>query len=75
MWRRRYVNTWRVRHACKLIEEGATVTDAMFDSGFNTKSNFNREFLRETGVPPSQWNQGRETPSNVTRMSDASQGG
>lgn len=70
----RYVNTWRVRHACKLIEDGATVTDAMLDSGFNTKSNFNREFLRETGVPPSQWKQGRQTPSNVTRISDASQG-
>ena len=70
----RYVNTWRVRHACKLIEDGATVTDAMLDSGFNTKSNFNREFLRETGVPPSQWKQGGQTPSNVTRISDASQG-
>ncbi len=70
----RYVNTWRVRHACKLIAEGATVTDAMLDSGFNTKSNFNREFLRETGVPPSQWKQGKQTPSNVTRISDASQG-
>jgi len=70
----RYVNTWRVRHACKLIEDGATVTDAMLDSGFNTKSNFNREFLRETGVPPSQWKQGKQTPSNVTRISDASQG-
>jgi len=58
----RYVNTWRVRHACKLIEGGATVTDAMLDSGFNTKSNFNREFLRETGVPPSQWKQ-KEDPS------------
>ncbi|WP_339822037.1 AraC family transcriptional regulator [Sulfitobacter dubius] len=70
----RYVNTWRVRHACKLIEEGTTVTDAMLDSGFNTKSNFNREFLRETGVPPSQWKQGKQTLSNVTRISDASQG-
>jgi len=71
----RYVNTWRVRHACKLIEDGATVTDAMLDSGFNTKSNFNREFLRETGVPPSQWKRGLQSPSNVTRISDASQGG
>ncbi|MGD1883327.1 MAG: helix-turn-helix domain-containing protein [Paracoccaceae bacterium] len=70
----RYVNTWRVRHACKLIEEGAAVTDAMLDSGFNTKSNFNREFLRETGIPPSQWKQGMQSSSNVTRIPDASKG-
>lgn len=67
----RYINTWRVRHACTLIEDGATVTDAMFDSGFNTKSNFNREFLRETGVPPSKWKRGMQSSSNVTRISDA----
>lgn len=71
----RYVNSWRVRHACKLIEDGATVTDAMLDSGFNTKSNFNREFLRETGVPPSQWKQGMQQTSNVTRISGVSKGG
>lgn len=67
----RYINTWRVRHACTLIEDGATVTDAMLDSGFNTKSNFNREFLRETGVPPSKWKRGMQSSSNVTRISDA----
>lgn len=61
----RYVNSWRVRHACKLIEDGETVTDVMLNSGFNTKSNFNREFLRETGVPPSQWKHGMQPTSNV----------
>lgn len=71
----RYVNTWRVRHACKLIEDGATVTEAMLDSGFNTKSNFNREFLRETGVPPSHWKQRMQSSLNVTRISDASKSG
>ncbi|MEM9973600.1 MAG: AraC family transcriptional regulator [Pseudomonadota bacterium] len=70
----RYINTWRVRHACKLIEDGATVTNAMLESGFNTKSNFNREFLRETGVPPSQWKPGMQTSSNVTPISNASKG-
>ncbi len=71
----RYVNSWRVRHACKLIEDGANVTSAMLESGFNTKSNFNREFLRETGVPPSQWKQGMQPSSNVTQMSGATKGG
>jgi AraC-like DNA-binding protein len=51
----RHVNAWRIRHACGLIEGGAGVTDAMLRSGFNTKSNFNREFRRVTGATPSQW--------------------
>lgn len=67
----RYVNTWRIRHARRLIEGGAAVTEAMLESGFNTKSNFNREFLRETGVPPSQWKRGMQSSSNVTRISEA----
>jgi AraC-like DNA-binding protein len=53
----RHVNGWRIRHACALIHGGASVTTAMLDSGFNTKSNFNREFLRVTGVSPSKWRQ------------------
>lgn len=52
----RHINGWRIRHACTRIEAGASVTHAMLDSGFNTKSNFNREFLRVTGTTPSQWN-------------------
>jgi AraC-like DNA-binding protein len=51
----RYVNAWRVRHACALIREGAAVTEAMLASGFNTKSNFNREFRRVTGMAPTEW--------------------
>jgi AraC-like DNA-binding protein len=27
----------------------------MLESGFNTKSNFNREFLRVVGKSPSEW--------------------
>ncbi|WP_166418724.1 helix-turn-helix domain-containing protein [Cochlodiniinecator piscidefendens] len=68
----RYINSWRIRHACKLIEDGTSVTVAMQDSGFNTKSNFNREFLRKTGVSPSQWKHARQPPLNVTQISDAS---
>lgn len=49
----RHVNGYRIRHACKLLSEGHSVTAAMLASGFNTKSNFNREFLRVTGETPS----------------------
>ena len=64
----RYINAWRIRHACERIERGATVTEAMLDSGFNTKSNFNREFKRITGTAPSQWQRSEETPSNGSRL-------
>jgi AraC-like DNA-binding protein len=51
----RYINAHRVQHACLMIQDGASVTDAMFASGFNTKSNFNREFLRVMGTNPRLW--------------------
>lgn len=51
----RHVNGYRIREACRALEAGASVTDAMLASGFNTKSNFNREFRRITGLTPSDW--------------------
>ncbi|MEP4031545.1 helix-turn-helix domain-containing protein [Roseibium polysiphoniae] len=51
----RYINTFRIEHACQELKAGANVTSAMYASGFNTKSNFNREFLRVKGCPPSTW--------------------
>lgn len=51
----RFINRHRIEHACKLIAEGKSVTTAMYDSGFNTKSNFNREFLRIKKTAPSKW--------------------
>lgn len=54
----RYVNGYRIREACHCLEGGASVTEAMLASGFNTKSNFNREFRRVTGKTPSSWRAG-----------------
>jgi AraC-like DNA-binding protein len=51
----RYVNGFRIRHACALMQGGAPVTETMLASGFNTKSNFNREFRRVTGMAPIAW--------------------
>ncbi len=51
----RYINRQRIEEACRMLLEGRTVTSAMLDSGFNTKSNFNREFLRVKGASPSRW--------------------
>jgi AraC-like DNA-binding protein len=51
----RYINRQRIDEACRRLSDGQSVTAAMLDSGFNTKSNFNREFLRVNGVSPSKW--------------------
>lgn len=51
----RYINRHRVHHACALMRDGTSVTQAMLGSGFNTKSNFNREFLRVMGTNPRLW--------------------
>lgn len=51
----RYINGYRIRHACGQLTKGDSITQAMLASGFNTKSNFNREFLRVMGCSPSAW--------------------
>lgn len=51
----RYINTARIQAAQQALRAGENVTSAMLSSGFNTKSNFNREFLRVTGESPSAW--------------------
>ena len=51
----RYVNRHRIAHACELLKQGQSITSALFDSGFQTKSNFNREFLRLKGCSPKIW--------------------
>ncbi len=51
-----YVNNFRIAEACRLLSEtDAPVTSIMFDAGFLSKSNFNREFLRITGTSPTLW--------------------
>lgn len=51
----RYINKYRIDLACEKLRAGDSVTEAMLSAGFNTKSNFNREFLRTTGQAPSDW--------------------
>jgi AraC-like DNA-binding protein len=53
----RYVNNARIRAAQEALKAGENVTGAMLTSGFNTKSNFNREFLRVAGMSPKKWSE------------------
>ena len=56
----RYVNGYRVRAACVVLERSGSATEAMLEAGFVTKSNFNREFRRVTGAAPTEWQAARQ---------------
>lgn len=59
----RYINNARIAAAQEALLAGESVTSAMLTAGFNTKSNFNREFLRVLGKSPSSWlSDARPTP-------------
>lgn len=58
----RFVNEYRINHACTALSRGEdAITTIMFDCGFETKSNFNREFRRVTGHSPSDWVRNQST--------------
>jgi len=61
----RFINKARIAAAQKAMLDGESVTNAMLTCGFNTKSNFNREFLRIVGTSPSAWlNEVRQLEQN-----------
>ncbi|GGY64570.1 AraC family transcriptional regulator [Cellvibrio zantedeschiae] len=52
-----YLNDCRVKAAQTLLRNNPDmpITTLMLESGFSTKSNFNKEFLRVTGLSPSEY--------------------
>lgn len=52
-----YVKRLRINLACQILmsDEQASITDICYEVGFNNLSNFNRQFLAEKGMPPSQF--------------------
>ena len=68
-----YVNDFRVAEACRLLRDTEEpVTRILYDAGFMTKSNFNREFSRVTGMTPSDWRM--KNASAAGRVAPASLG-
>ncbi len=66
------VNEYRVREAMRLLgETDLPVTDVMFECGFQTKSNFNREFARVTGTTPSEYRRAGGARAGETSRSTA----
>lgn len=52
----RFVNEFRVVHACKLLSETRLpITEVCFESGFNNFSNFSKLFREFTGRTPSEY--------------------
>jgi AraC-like DNA-binding protein len=50
------LNEIRIGHACKLLIEGKmSISGVAFESGFNNISNFNEQFKKVKGIPPSQY--------------------
>lgn len=61
-----FVNNRRIQEACRLLEEtDKPMMTVMFEAGFATKSNFNREFRRVTGKSPSEWRGQRKSRAAV----------
>lgn len=66
-----YVNEFRIRFACEqLVRTELPVTSVMFEAGFISKSNFNREFLRVTGISPTEYRR-REKAASVSNAGRA----
>jgi AraC-like DNA-binding protein len=61
-----YINDFRIAEACRLLREtDMSVTSAMFECGFQTKSNFNREFRRVTSLSPASWREQNRQPQST----------
>ena len=61
-----FINNHRVAEAQRLLRDTRQpVTDVMLEAGFQTKSNFNREFRRVTGESPSGWRQAHGTVADA----------
>ena len=51
-----FIDRLRIEEACRLLRDtDMPITQIIFASGFNTKSNFNREFSRILNKSPSEW--------------------
>jgi len=51
-----FLNEIRIGYACKMIsEENHTITEAAYSSGYNSPSNFNKQFRLIKGISPSEF--------------------
>ena len=60
-----YIADWRIDEVKAILSAndfGGSITDAMNNAGFNSKSTFNVHFKKRTGKTPSQWRENLDNP-------------
>lgn len=61
-----WINGFRIQHAQRLLRQtDAPVTEIMLAAGFATKSNFNREFARISGMSPGDFRRAAASTSGT----------
>lgn len=53
----RYLTSWRMQVAAKMLKEGAPISRVAFDVGYESEAAFTRAFRREMHLPPAAWRQ------------------
>ena len=68
-----WINGFRIQHAQRLLlQSDAPVTQIMLEAGFATKSNFNREFARVSGMSPGDFRRSAADNSEPDLKTDLS---
>ncbi|KIN75170.1 AraC family transcriptional regulator [Sulfitobacter mediterraneus] len=60
-----FVKSMRLNNAAMKIAEGKTVSEAAWDVGYQSSSQFSREFKRVYGQSPRQWSQATQIPERL----------
>lgn len=50
-----FLNGLRIANACRVMEQGSSITEAAYASGFSSIRTFNRVFAKSMGMPPSAY--------------------
>lgn len=62
-----FVKSMRLNNAAMKISEGRTVSEAAWDVGYQSTSQFSREFKRVYGRSPRQWSHDQQLETGVAR--------
>ena len=61
-----FVKSMRLNNAAMKIAEGKTVSEAARDVGYQSSSQFSREFKRMYGQSPRQWSNAAHMPERLS---------
>ena len=60
-----FVKSMRLNNAAMKIAEGKSVSEAAWDVGYQSSSQFSREFKRMYGQSPRQWSNTAQVPQRL----------